>query len=451
MKTRRLTCSLLRSFALCAVFGSTSGAVSLAAQTAHAAFATPSDVGFSAAQLPRVNSIVRVVADVGPAVVNIYQEVVRETELPWPYNQLVPSQRTRSTSLGSGVVIDPEGYILTNQHVIQPRGDIQVEFPDGARHSARVINIDPANDVALLKVDAQQALQAATLGTSRDVMVGESVIAIGNPLGNANTVTTGIVSSRFRDVRLPGGGRGERFRDFIQIDAPINPGNSGGPLLNIKGEVIGINWAIATEAEGIGFAIPIDRVRSSLSDTLFNPLVLRDVVTGITIDGVPTYGHVRVAAAQPGSPAERAGLRAGDELLRVGDREVDWEFDFNKAVYEADVGEVLELVVEREGERVPLALKLESQESPMQFLLRRTGMRLHDHPKFYGVFVEDVDPTGPAARLPIRSGDHIDGLDGVDVDDVAHLHRLLRERGSGPVELHLFRAGRALRGTMPLR
>lgn len=426
-------------------------AAPVAAQVTPVDARPATELGFTAAQLPRVNPIVRVVADVGPAVVNIYQEVVRETELPWPYNRLMPSQRTRSTSLGSGVVIDAEGYILTNKHVIQPRGDIQVEFSDGARHDARVINIDVANDVALLKIDAPEPLPTAPLGTSDDIMVGETVIAIGNPLGNANTVTSGIVSSRFRDVRLPGGTRGERFRDFIQIDAPINPGNSGGPLLNIKGEVIGINWAIATEAEGIGFAIPIDRVRLSLSDTLFNPLVLRDVVTGVRVDALSPKGRVRVLAAQPDSPAERAGLRAGDELLSVAGRPVDWEFDFHKAVFEAEVGELLPLEVERDGERFPLQLRLESEESPMQFVYRRTGMRVLDHPKFYGVFVEAVDPRGPAARLPLRAGDHIDGLDGEDVDDVADLHRLLQQRPAGPVELHLFRAGQALRGTIALQ
>ena len=418
------------------------------------ALPTHAQLEFSEDQLSRVTPLVRVAREVGPAVVNIYQEVIEEVELPWPYSFFDPGSKSRSTSLGSGVIIDAEGFILTNAHVIKrPDREIQVRLPDGSDYQARLVNTDPANDVALLKVAADRPLPAARLGTSSDLMVGESIIAIGNPLGNENTVTSGIVSSLFRDVRVPGRGNSQRrFRDFIQLDAAINPGNSGGPLLNVRGEVIGVNWAIATEAEGIGFAIPIDRVRRSLIDKLLNPQVVADVVTGLRIQGGPAGRDVTLAVVEQGSPAQRAGLQAGDEVVSVGGAPVQWEFDFQKALYGSSPGNSLPVVVRRGEELIPTELVLEGEASPMRFIEATLGVRVVDHPRYFGVVVESVDPMGPAARLPLRRGDLIDGLGGAGVDDTQSLYELLQDlAGSRRVEVELFRGGQALRGTLSLR
>ncbi len=407
----------------------------------------------TAAQLTRMTPIVQAAREVGPAVVNIYQEVIEQVALPWPYRFFEPGG-SRQTSLGSGVIIDPDGFVLTNSHVIaRPDRDIQVRLGDGTSYVARLINTDTANDVALLKVAAGKPLPFARLGSSSDVMVGETIIAIGNPLGNENSVTSGIVSSLFRDVRVPGqAGAGQRFRDFIQLDAAINPGNSGGPLLNVHGEVIGINWAIATEAEGIGFAIPIDRVRQSLTGRLLNPLVVSDVVTGLSLASDVRGQDVAVSGVERGSPGDRAGLRAGDRLVSVEGAAIEWEFDYNKALYGMAPGDLLDLVVKRGNEVLPVRLKLEGDESPMRFIERELGLRVVDHPRYYGVVVESVDPRGVAARLPIVRGDLIDGLADQDVDDSQALYRILKSiSDSQRVNIQLFRRGQPLRGSMSLR
>jgi len=385
---------------------------------------------------------------VGPAVVNIYQQITTHQRLPWPYSEIYPSVRT-STQLGSGVLIDPEGFVLTNAHVFDPRAPIQVQLTDGRALAARVVQVDAANDVALLKVSAEGPLPTARLGSSADVMVGETVLAIGNPLGNASTVTSGIVSAVFRDVSIPGGAAG-RYRDFIQMDAPINPGNSGGPLLNILGEVIGINWAIATDAEGIGFAIPIDRVRESLSKTLFNPAVLANVSAGMAVDDGPE--GLTLATVEPGGPAALAGLRPGDRLVSMGGRSLSWEFDYNKVLYYAEPGEELSVRVERDGDLVEARLSLQPEESPLQVLWTLLGLRVTDHPRYHGVLVEEVDPRGPAARLPLLPGDHIDGVAGVDVNDTTDLYRALTSLPPGSqVWINVFRRGQALKGRLTLQ
>lgn len=405
---------------------------------------------YTPAQWPRVTPMVEVVRSVGPAVVNIYQELVSEQTLPFPLNRFGAS-RQRSTSLGSGVIIDPEGFILTNAHVIQPGGDIQVQLADGTSEVARLVNLDSANDVALLKIRAERPLPTAHLGTSSDIMVGETVIAIGNPLGNSNSVTSGIVSSVFRDVRLPDS-TGERFRDFIQLDAPINPGNSGGPLLNVQGEVIGINAAIAREAEGIGFAIPIDRVRRSLVDTLLNPQLHKNVVTGLELASDERGRDVSLARVHSGSPAEQSGLRAGDRLVSVGSTQVDWVFDVAKAFYRAEPGDEVEVRVRRGGELITAQMRLDEQPSALQYISDALGLRVVDHPSYFGVLVESVEPSGPAARLPLRRGDLIDGLAGRAVDSVQDLYLALRRHSGGQrVDLNLFRGRQALRGPITVR
>ena len=406
----------------------------------------------------RETPLVKVVREFGPAVVNVYQDVVQDVELPFPYNRLWGPQRSRRTSLGSGFVIDPEGYILTNAHVIQGgnRG-IRVKLSSGDVYDAQLVNIDTDNDVALLKITPRAGTQlvAARLGTSSDVMVGESVIAIGNPLGNENSVATGIVSSVYRDVRVPSPDTSDHlspaFKDFIQIDAPINPGNSGGPLINVLGEVIGINFAVATEAQGIGFAIPVDRVRKSLVDNLLNPRLHREVVTGLEVEGDPELREVRVASVAPDGPAARAGLRQGDVLLRLHDEPVAWEFDVSKALLATRPGDEVPVVVRRDGQTLNFDLRLAHDESPMLTIWRKTGLSVVDHPRYKGVRVERVDPAGPGALLGLQQGDLVDGVGDRTVDTTLDLYQLLRELPAGTrATVHVWRGDAASVGQLRL-
>lgn len=410
-------------------------------------------------QAARDTPAARVVREVGPAVVNVYQDVVREVELPYPWSRLWGPQRTRRTSLGSGFLIDPEGYILTNAHVLVADGQgIHVRLADRSELPAELVAVDADNDVALLKVTPPDggALPVLRLGTSADVMVGEEIVAIGNPLGNENSVSTGIVSSVFREVRMPAGAGTEHgspvFKDYIQVDAAINPGNSGGPLLNVLGEVIGINFAIANEAEGIGFAIPIDRVRRTLVENLLNPRLKREVVTGLELSGDPVARAVRVAALEEGGPAARAGLQPGDRVLSVAGRPVEWEFDVNKALLSARPGDRVDVVVERGGRTLNAALELGRDDSPLLVVWRRLGLSVVDHPRFKGVRVERVDPTGPGAQLGLQPGDLLDGLGEHDVDSTGQLHVLLRALEPGtPVVVHVWRGNGASWGQVRLR
>src|SRR5436305_2835494 len=218
----------------------------------------------------RRTPIVTVAHDVGPAVVNIQTEsTIRRREVdPFfdPFGVFGGRDRSyTSQSLGSGFVWSSEGIIVTNNHVVEGASRITVNFNDGTQVPAKLIGVDPDSDVAVLRVDAKN-LAAAPVGTSGDLMIGESVIAVGNPFGLSGSVTTGVVSALGRSV--PSKEEGRTFTDFIQTDASINPGNSGGPLLNIEGKVIGINVAIYAQAQGIGFAIPVDRAKKVIQDLL---------------------------------------------------------------------------------------------------------------------------------------------------------------------------------------
>jgi len=238
----------------------------------------------------------------------------------------------RERSLGSGVIVDPKGYILTNRHVVEKADRIRVRFeddPPGVQHEAKVIGTDQETDLAVIKVDVDHALPAAKLGNSDGMQVGDWVLAIGSPFGQAGTVTAGIVSAKGRDI-VPG----RQFQTFIQTDAAINPGNSGGPLVNLNGEVIGINTAILSETNayaGIGFALPSKTVvdvynqltspehkvsRGSIGimfDAVENPAIAR-VYGGGT--GVP------ISSVVAGSPADQAGLKVGDTITSVDGKKV---------------------------------------------------------------------------------------------------------------------------------
>ncbi len=238
----------------------------------------------------------------------------------------------RERSLGSGVIVDTKGYILTNRHVVEKADRIRVRFeddPPGVQHDAKVIGTDQETDLAVIKVDVDRALPAAKMGNSDGMQVGDWVLAIGSPFGQAGTVTAGIVSAKGRDI-VPG----RQFQTFIQTDAAINPGNSGGPLVNMNGEVIGINTAILSETNayaGIGFALPSKTV-VDVYNQLTGPehKVSRGSI-GIMFDAVENpaiarvYGSgsgVTVSSVVAGSPADQAGLKVGDTITTVDGKKV---------------------------------------------------------------------------------------------------------------------------------
>src|SRR3954447_23909038 len=311
----------------------------------------PASVGAS-----RRTPIVTVAHDVGPAVVNIQTEsTIRRREVdPFfdPFGVFGGRDRSyTSQSLGSGFVWSGEGIIVTNNHVVEGASRITVNFSDGTQVPAKLIGVDPDSDVAVLRVDARNLL-AAPIGTSSDLLISETVIAVGNPFGLSGTVTTGVVSALGRSV--PSKEAGRTFTDFIQTDASINPGNSGGPLLNIEGKVIGINTAIYANAQGIGFAIPVDRARKVVQDILRYGQVRNAWVGAVTSTLTPEEAKRTGASARSGalvsrvfggSPAAAAGLQSGDVITAVDGHGVDSRESFSTLTATAAPGQPIPLTV----------------------------------------------------------------------------------------------------------
>src|SRR5438876_5828343 len=261
-------------------------------------------VALAAPGNPRRTAVVEVVERVRGAVVKIHSErTVRGPAVEELFAHAPPQNRVNG--MGTGIIIDPRGYIITNQHVVEDVSVIRVHLSDGSTHTARVLTRDHESDLALVKIDIGRPLPTIPLGTSSDVMVGETVIAIGNAYGYEHSVTVGIVSATKRDVTL---NKEISYKSLIQTDASINPGNSGGPLLNINGELIGVNVAIRAGAQGIGFAIPVDNAIRVAAEMLsvrkrngtWHGLVCRDVVKAA--DGKESDSQASASKSQGGEP-----------------------------------------------------------------------------------------------------------------------------------------------------
>ncbi len=392
----------------------------------------------------RRTAAVEVVKKVGPAVVNI------TTILPEPIREpsgvrtgsrndfyrdfLLPHGREPSTQiLGSGVIIDTERHVLTNAHVIEGSSRIRVTLADGREFPANLVGAAPNNDLAVLEIETDETLPWVPPGVSNDLMVGEPVIAIGNPFGLfSNSVTTGVLSAVDRSVSV----EGDYYYGFLQTDASINPGNSGGPLLNAEGTLIGINTAIYKGAQGIGLAIPIDTANRVIAQLLehgeipppwigleFGNLdpVLRSVLR--LPDGV---SGALVTNVEPNSPAEHGGLKRGDLVIAIDGHEVDRDRSFFEALRTSLVGQELELEVWRHGAREKVRVvgthlpdhvvrDLAEQLLGMTFVADLTA----------GLEISKLNADYPAAHLDIRPGDIVLGINGRSLRSIEDLRRAM--------------------------
>jgi Do/DeqQ family serine protease len=318
----------------------------------------------------RENAVVRAVRDIGPAVVNISSQYeLTQRSNPFfdfgldPFfdsffrDFFEPRYRhsAKGTSLGSGVIVDgKQGFILTNEHVIARSAEIKVVLQDGLEFRAELVGAAPDFDLAVLKIETQEPLPDIEMGDSKDILIGETVIAIGNPFGFSHTVTTGVVSALYRTVKT----EDRTYRDFIQTDASINPGNSGGPLVNINGDLIGITTAIYSKAQGIGFAIPINRARRVMEDIIrygevhfpWLGLFVQDLDPRLsTYFNAPEGKGVLVSGVIEDSPAQRAGMEVGDIIIGVGRHDMVSKESYVNTIRDYSAGDTIPLVVWKDG------------------------------------------------------------------------------------------------------
>lgn len=382
----------------------------------------------AAQEAVRRTPLVAVVEKVSPAVVNIAAEsIVREVD-PF-FGMFFGQRRRRAQSLGSGLIVEPSGIVVTNAHVIEGASRIVVTTQDGRELEADVLGSDRDSDLAVLKVEGR-GLPAVPLGRSGDLLIGETVIAIGNPFGLTHTVTTGVLSARGRTVPSEAGER--LFTDFLQTDASINPGNSGGPLVNVLGEVIGVNTAIISGASGIGFAIPADRARRVVEDLLrFG--TLQPLWTGLrllTVDAelarredLPAPRGALVVRVWPGSPAAAAGIAEHDLITGVAGQPATSREDVTTALYSVSMGAPVALEVRR-GERT-LRLSLKPERPPrgrgLEVLEGSVGLTVAEAGN--GLEVKSVAQGSEAAKRGLRPGDQVLGANGQRVATAEDLGR----------------------------
>jgi len=381
-------------------------------------------------QSSRRTAVVDAVKRVGPAVVNVSTEqIVVKGANPFTQYSTDPffndffrdffdpryGRRQIRHSLGSGVIIDAAGHLLTNEHVVMGTGNVTVTLIDGRSLKADIIGADPESDMAILKLKGGGQFPFITAGNSDGVMVGEPAITIGNPFGLGHTVTAGVISATHRSIQT----EKRLYVDFIQTDASINPGNSGGPLLNADGELIGINSAIYQKGQGIGFAIPINRAKRVVEDLIRYGEVqigwLGVQVRDLTATAAQNLGYNGPSGAVVGlivgdGPAQRAGLRYGDVIEEVNGVSVRTKDDFDDDARQLQVGETVKLKVSRKTGRVNVdiratAFPLDKAEEIGRFML---GMEVKPYSGGQpGVEIEDVVEGSPAARIGLKRGDII--------------------------------------------
>jgi Do/DeqQ family serine protease len=348
------------------------------------------------------------------------------------------------TSLGSGVIVSADGYVLTNNHVVERGARFRVGLLDGRELIAKVVGTDPSSDLAVLKLDTKERLPFVPMGRSDDLLIGETAIAIGNPFGLAHTVTTGVISAVHRNFKA-----GDRMLfDFIQTDASINPGNSGGPLLDIDGRLVGVNTAILGDRNaGIGFAIPIDRARR-IAEDLIEHGVVREGYLGVSVSDLPAKegtvdgasGGVVVTSVDAGSPAERAGVKKGDVVESVQGFTPQSAEEFRFRVRDLPIGGTAKLDLRRRGARTLAAVTAVelSPERAAELASRATGLSLGEERVTGGrvVVVRAVDPRSAAAQAGIRPGDLVREVNSREISTLSDFRKqAARARRSGQLIL----------------
>ncbi len=372
----------------------------------------------------------------------------------------------RVNGMGTGVLIDPRGYIVTNHHVVDGVRKIRVTLDDGRRLTAQLVEHDLETDLAIIKVDTPERLPVITIGTSSDLMTGETVVAVGNAYGYGHTVTRGIISALHRAVQVSDA---QAYDDLIQTDASINPGNSGGPLLNIDGAMIGINVAVRAGAQGIGFAIPVDTAVDVAAKILASHNV-KQTWHGVALapdSSLPEAGLV-VASVEKKSPAANCGLKSGDVLTAVDDLQIQRGLDFYRGMLNRKVGEEVCLAIRRAGEPMELSLTLaavpQRLKAPNYPAWEVLGLELRVIPDSHfrqkyrtryrgGLSVTAVRPNSPAADQGIRPGDVLVGMhvwETVSLENVTFILNRPDFRSLNPVKFFILRGKETLFGYLPV-
>ena len=406
----------------------------------------------------RRTSTVVAVERVAPAVVNIHGQ---KTLTPSDEGYQPGEGPQRVNGMGTGVIIDERGYILTNNHVVDGVKKIQVTLDDGQTFVASLVSSDSKTDLALIRIATPDPLPTIPVGTSSDLMKGEPVIALGNPYGYESTVTRGIISSLKRTVQVSDT---QSYRDLIQTDASINPGNSGGPLVNIDGEMIGINVAVRAGAQGIGFAIPVDTA-IAVAANLMSVEKLDSNWHGVVAKSEANRRGLVIDKLADDSPAAGSGLKPGDVVLGVDDRSVERPLDFERALLGHKPGEALSLAVQRGDQRINVPLALAALPKSKLPVVDRTweliGLRMEAAPSRQfqkaesryrgGLSVTAVRPDSPAARQGIRRGDVLVGMhvwETVSLKDVAYVINRLEAADIEPLKFYIIRGHETLYGHM---
>jgi serine protease Do len=384
----------------------------------------------------RKSPVVRAVEKVSPAVVNINTEkIIQQRVNPFsgfndPFFDEVfknffnsfPQRNYKKKSLGSGVIFDKKGYILTNAHVVSRATKINVTLGNKKEYEATVVGADPKSDLAIIKVEARENLPVAEMGRSDDLLIGETIIAIGNPFGLSHTVTSGVISATGRSIN---GAGGVIYHDFIQIDASINPGNSGGPLVNIYGEVIGINTAIYRNGEGIGFAIPINKAKRIINDLIVYGRV-KEAWLGIIVQDITPrlaeYFHfkgsgVLISGIYEQSPAHEKGLERGDIITSIEDIDMKNKETYRDHIVTLTPNDRVRLVFIRNGKKqsITITAKVIPESLAMEIAKKQFGFSVKDITqediRTYrlfarkGVMVNEVMANSQAGRIGLAPGD----------------------------------------------